>query len=308
LEYYLVYTFFTELKKHQTVAAMHEHAKEQSSKTAVRSPIKAKPPKEVQDQQAKDQPAKPAKANSDQAAEAPPSPSKGKSGDSPTPAASEDEEDSTRVLDSGPARGVADRSSADNDKTDGREKDQKNQKKKNKKHGKEQDEESDGDGDASPGEQPADDADAVAASKRKKQKSKRTSRRDEETESEDESAEKPVVKRRRPSTGAGSAPRKGRKSGDGDGGQATSGKSPRSNYVANSDSPILRKYDSFASLRAEFQQMMWARDGFVRKDAAMDRKLNLHNLYQVARKQWTSKQVKGLVDDFEASITDASDQ
>ena len=92
------------------------------------------------------------------------------------------------------------------------------------------------------------------------------------TESDDNAEPKKKI-RRRSSNGDANK--------DDDGGDLEKPKRT-SRHFSKNDSPILLEFKSFDDIRSKFQQRIWARDGYYRKEGAIDRKLNLQNLLLIA--------------------------
>ena len=82
----------------------------------------------------------------------------------------------------------------------------------------------------------------------------------------------------------------------------------QSRHYLNSDSQLLLTWNSFESLRHEFQKKLWARDGFLRKDGAPDRVLNVETLLLTAKELWSPKLHGNLKTEFASSRVDAKDQ
>ena len=81
-----------------------------------------------------------------------------------------------------------------------------------------------------------------------------------------------------------------------------------SRHFSKSDSPILLEFKSFDDIRSKFQQRIWARDGYYRKDGAIDRKLNLENLLLTAKENYSKKTFTKLKAAFELSMDDPAEQ
>ena len=81
-----------------------------------------------------------------------------------------------------------------------------------------------------------------------------------------------------------------------------------SRHFSKSDSPILLEFKSFDDIRSKFQQRIWARDGYYRKDGAIDRKLNLENLLLTAKENYSKKTFTKLKAAFERSMDDPAEQ
>jgi hypothetical protein len=81
-----------------------------------------------------------------------------------------------------------------------------------------------------------------------------------------------------------------------------------SRHFSKNDSPILLEFKSFDDIRSKFQQRIWARDGYYRKDGAIDRKLNLENLLLTAKENYSKKTFTKLKAAFERSMDDPAEQ
>ena len=107
--------------------------------------------------------------------------------------------------------------------------------------------------------------------------------------------------RRRPSKGDA------RKGGD-DGDLEQQSMRRTSRHFSKNDSQILLEYKSFESMRSKFQQRIWARDGYYRKDGAIDRKLNLQNLLLTAEEVYDRKTFREIKAAFDRAMQDPTDQ
>ena len=81
-----------------------------------------------------------------------------------------------------------------------------------------------------------------------------------------------------------------------------------SRHFSKNDSPILLEFKSFDDIRSKFQQRIWARDGYYRKDGAIDRKLNLENLLLTAKENYSKKTFTKLKAAFELAMDDPAEQ
>ena len=81
-----------------------------------------------------------------------------------------------------------------------------------------------------------------------------------------------------------------------------------SRHFSKNDSQILLEFKSFDDIRSKFQQRIWARDGYYRKDGAIDRKLNLENLLLTAKENYSKKTFTKLKAAFELAMDDPAEQ
>ena len=81
-----------------------------------------------------------------------------------------------------------------------------------------------------------------------------------------------------------------------------------SRHFSKNDSPISLEFKSFDAILSKFQQRIWARDGYYRKEGAIDRKLNLQNLLLVADEHYSKKMSSKLKAAFDCAMDDPAEQ
>jgi len=315
LEHYLIFTFFPELKRCQTVDAIRKARKKAAhpeTGTSPRSPRSgtraAAIPAAAAIAAAAAIPgaaaAQPAAAAAGDAASPPPAgdgrEAAGEGGGAAGAggAAGEgggDGDNSIRIVEGPPSRSVAARAAADDDEGE-------------KEAEKSEAEESD----ASSSETGAESRKSKEKPKKKvaagrsaaeerpaRQKRKATIVKDTAATESDDNAEPKKKIRRRSSKGDANK--------DDDGGDLEKPKRT-SRHFSKNDSPILLEFKSFDAIRSKFQQRIWARDGYYRKEGAIDRKLNLLNLLLVAEENYSKKTSARLKAAFDRAMDDPAEQ
>jgi len=180
---------------------------------------------------------------------------------------------SIRIVEGPPSRSVAARAAADDD--EGEKEAEKSEAEKSNASSSETGAES-----RKSKEKPKKKVAAAAEERPARQKRKATIVKDTVATESDDNAEPKKKIRRRSSKGDANK--------DDDGGDLEKPKRT-SRHFSKNDSPILLEFKSFDDIRSKFQQRIWARDGYYRKEGAIDRKLNLQNLLLIAEENYSTK-------------------
>ena len=199
---------------------------------------------------------------------------------------------SIRIVEGPPSRSVAARAAADDD--EGEKEAEKSEAEKSNASSSETGAES-----RKSKEKPKKKVAAAAEERPARQKRKATIVKDTVATESDDNAEPKKKIRRRSSKGDANK--------DDDGGDLEKPKRT-SRHFSKNDSPILLEFKSFDAIRSKFQQRIWARDGYYRKEGAIDRKLNLQNLLLVADEHYSKKMSSKLKAAFDCAMDDPAEQ
>ena len=315
LEHYLIFTFFPDLKKYQTVDAIRKARKKAAhpeTGTSPRSPRSgtraAAIPAAAAIAAAAAIPgaaaAQPAAAAAGDAASPPPAgdghEAAGEGGGAAGAggAAGEgggDGGNSIRIVEGPPSRSVAARAAADDD--EGEKEAEKSEAEKSNASSSETGAES-----RKSKEKPKKKVAAgrsSGADSQARQKRKATIVKDTVATESDDNAEPKKKLRRRSSKGDANK--------DDNGGDLEKPKRT-SRHFSKNDSPISLEFKSFDAILSKFQQRIWARDGYYRKEGAIDRKLNLLNLLLVAEENYSKKTYNRLKAAFDRAMDDPAEQ
>ena len=199
---------------------------------------------------------------------------------------------SIRIVEGPPSRSVAARAAADDD--EGEKEAEKSEAEKSNASSSETGAES-----RKSKEKPKKKVAAAAEERPARQKRKATIVKDTVATESDDNAESKKKIRRRSSKGDANK--------DDDGSDLEKPKRT-SRHFSKNDSPILLEFKSFDAIRSKFQQRIWARDGYYRKEGAIDRKLNLLNLLLVADENYSKKTSARLKAAFDRAMDDPAEQ